>query len=45
MPTAFTIDPQLIAKTHSAIFDTWFPLDELRIVPSVKPEIAVLFLF
>src|SRR5260221_11524444 len=42
MPTAPTIDPQLIAKTHSAIFDTWFPLDELPILPSVKPEIAAI---
>ena len=40
MPTAPTIDPQLLAKTHSAIFDTWFPLDELPILQSVKPEIA-----
>jgi hypothetical protein len=22
-------DPQLIAKTHAAMFDTWFPQDEL----------------
>jgi hypothetical protein len=42
MPTTPTIDPQLIAKTHSAIFDTLFPLDELPILPSVKPEIAAI---
>jgi GMC oxidoreductase len=42
MPTTPTIDPQLIAKTHNAVFDTWFPLDELPILPSVKPEIAAI---
>src|SRR6266404_4007761 len=42
MPTTPAIDPQLIAKTHNAIFDTWFPLDELPILPSVKPEIAAI---
>jgi hypothetical protein len=42
MATLPTIDPQLIEKTHSAIFDTWFPLDELPIPPSVKPEIAAI---
>src|SRR5262245_48323164 len=36
------IDPQLVAKTHAAMFDTWFPLDELPILPSVKPEIAAI---
>src|SRR3954469_25715339 len=33
-------DPQLIAKTHAAMFDTWFPQDELPLPPSVKPQIA-----
>jgi hypothetical protein len=41
MPATPTIDPH-IAKTHSAIFDTWFPLDELPILQSVKPEIAAI---
>jgi hypothetical protein len=36
------VDPQLIAKTHAAIFDMWFPLDELPMPPSVKPKIAVI---
>jgi hypothetical protein len=40
MPTTPTIDPQLIAKTHSSIFDTWFPQDELPIPQLVQPEIA-----
>jgi hypothetical protein len=34
------VDAQLVAKTHVAMFDTWFPLDELPLPPSVKPEIA-----
>src|SRR5215469_8221153 len=42
MPAAPPVDPQLIAKTHNAIFDTWFPLDELPISSSVKPEIAAI---
>lgn len=29
-----------IAKTHRALFDTWFPLDELSIPASIKPDIA-----
>jgi hypothetical protein len=40
MPAAPNADPQLIAKTHAAIFDTWFPLNALPIPQSVKPEIA-----
>jgi hypothetical protein len=42
MPTAPAVDPQLIAKTHAAIFDMWFPLDDLPMPPSVKPKIAVI---
>jgi choline dehydrogenase-like flavoprotein len=42
MPAAPNADPQLIAKTHAAMFDTWFPLDALPIPPSVKPEIAAI---
>ena len=42
MPTAPAVDPQLIAKTHAAIFDMWFPLDELPMPPPVKPEIAAI---
>ena len=42
MSTQPTIDPQSIAKTHAAIFDTWFPLNELPIPGSVKPEIAAI---
>jgi len=42
MPAAPNADPQLIARTHAAMFDTWFPLDELPIPPSVKPEIAAI---
>jgi hypothetical protein len=42
MPAAPPVDPELIAKTHNAIFDTWFPLDELPISSSVKPEIAAI---
>lgn len=33
------MDPA-IAKTHEALFDTWFPLDDLSISPSIKPDIA-----
>jgi hypothetical protein len=36
-----TIDPA-IAKTHQALFDTWFPLDELPIPADVKPDIAAI---
>jgi hypothetical protein len=42
MPATPPVDTQLIAKTHNAIFDTWFPLDELPIPWSVKPEIAAI---
>ena len=42
MPAAPNADPQVIARTHAAMFDTWFPLDELPIPPSVKPEIAAI---
>jgi hypothetical protein len=40
MSTQTPIDPKLVQKTHCAMFDTWFPLDELPLPPSVKPEIA-----
>ena len=33
------IDPS-IAKTHTALFDTWFPLEDLPIPPAIKPDIA-----
>src|SRR3954452_4126418 len=33
-------DPQLIAKTHAAMFDTWFPQKELPLPASVKPQIT-----
>jgi GMC oxidoreductase len=36
-----TIDPA-IAKTHQALFDTWFPLDGLPIPADVKPDIAAI---
>ena len=29
-----------MAKTHAALFDTWFPLDELPIPPAIKSDIA-----
>ena len=34
-----TIDPGIV-KTHQALFDTWFPLEDLPIPPAIKPEIA-----
>jgi hypothetical protein len=42
MAAAPTADAQLVAKTHAAMFDTWLPLDELPLPPSVKPEIAAI---
>ena len=42
MPGTSTPDPQLIAKTHAAMFDMWFPLDELPLPPDAKPEIAAI---
>jgi hypothetical protein len=36
-----TIDPAIV-KTHAALFDTWFPLDDLPIPPSIKPNIAAI---
>ena len=42
MPDTPAIDPQSIAKTHDAIFETWFPLNELPIDASVKPQIAAI---
>ena len=38
--TDLTIDPLLIAQTHTALFDTWFPLKELPMQESIKPKIA-----
>ena len=35
-----TQDEQAIKKTHRAMFDTWFPLDQLELPPTVKAEIA-----
>ncbi|HKE26464.1 MAG TPA: GMC oxidoreductase [Bryobacteraceae bacterium] len=35
------IDPA-IENTHAALFDTWFPLEDLPIPPSIKPDIAAL---
>lgn len=37
-----TIDPKLIAKTHAALFDMWFPLSELPIPASTRPRIAAI---
>jgi hypothetical protein len=42
MPATSTPDPRLIAKTHAAMFDLWFPLDELPLPPDAKPEIAAI---
>jgi hypothetical protein len=42
MPAPSTPDPRLIAKTHAAMFDMWFPLDELPLPPDTKPEIAAI---
>jgi hypothetical protein len=33
------IDPA-IEITHAALFDTWFPLEDLPIPPSIQPDIA-----
>ncbi len=33
------VDPN-IAKTHEALFDTWFPLNDLPINAAIKPDIA-----
>jgi hypothetical protein len=33
---------QAIENTHNALFDTWFPLDQLPLPPAVKPEIAAI---
>src|SRR5258708_39285660 len=42
MPNPPAVDPQLIAKTHAALFDMWFPLAELPIPPAAKPGIAAI---
>jgi hypothetical protein len=34
-----SIDPR-VTKTHAALFDTWFPIDELPIPMAIKPDIA-----
>jgi len=31
-----------IAKTHGALFDTWFPLDDLPIPAAIEPDIAAI---
>lgn len=36
-----TINPA-IAKTHEALFDTWFPLEDLPIPAAIKPDIAAI---
>jgi hypothetical protein len=30
-----SIDPR-VAKTHAALFDTWFPIEELPIAPAKR---------
>lgn len=35
------IDPNIV-KTHSALFDTWFPIAQLPIPPAIAPDIAKL---
>jgi len=35
------IDPA-IENTHAALFDTWFPLEDLPIPPSIQPDIAAI---
>src|SRR5262245_2163333 len=35
------VDPR-IAKTHAALFDTWFPLADLPIPTVIKPDIAAI---
>jgi len=37
-----TPDEQAIKKTHDAMFDTWFPLEQLELPPTVKAEIAAI---
>src|SRR5918912_3273206 len=34
--------PDPVAPTHQALFDTWFPLDELPIPAAVKPDVAAI---
>jgi hypothetical protein len=29
-----------VAKTHAALFDMWFPIEELPIAPAIKSDIA-----
>jgi hypothetical protein len=35
------IDPAIV-NTHNALFDTWFPLEDLPIPPSIKPDVAAI---
>jgi GMC oxidoreductase len=42
MSNAPAIDPTLVAKTHGALFDLWFPLADLPIRASAKPDIAAI---
>lgn len=39
MNTVKAIDPN-VAKTHTALFDTWFPIEQLPIPPAIAPDIA-----
>jgi GMC oxidoreductase len=39
--TEQAIDPA-VAKTHQALFDTWFPLADLPIPAPVKPDVAAI---
>src|SRR5213078_2634666 len=36
-----SVDPSVV-RTHNALFDTWFPIEELPIPASVKPDIAAI---
>src|SRR5262245_30244699 len=38
---ATSVDPR-VAKTHAALFDTWFPLEDLPIPAAIKPDIAAI---
>ena len=40
MPREPAVDPELIAKTHDAMFETWFPQADLPIPDAIRPDIA-----
>jgi len=40
MPPDLAVDPGLIAKTHHALFETWFPQSDLPIPDAIRPDIA-----